>query len=394
MSDEQGQDPSKEDLMGEGLGEEHEFIAEKAKEVSAKLQAAKEQIGSVVWGQDDVIDMTITCMVAGGHLIQEGVPGLAKTRMVSAIAQVMGLTSKRIQFTPDLLPSDILGSEVLKTNEDGSKEFEFIEGPVFTQFLMADEINRAGPKTQSALLEAMQEKKVTVNGQTRLLQRPYTVMATQNPLEQEGTYPLPEAQLDRFLMKLDVDYPDRDADMKIMMATTGTSASIRDLFDLSAAGEDLTVAKDKDEVLDVEAALDTNDLVIYQKMAQRLLIPEKVAEAIIEIVHRARPEDEAAPQIVKDNVMQGPGPRAMQAFARAARARALMRGDIAATIDDVKALVKPILTHRVVLSHLASGNDVDFDKVAEALTAGIGLEEPQAEAKGPRRFTGRWQQKP
>lgn len=364
-------DPSKEELMGEAFGDEADFILEKIKEVSAKLQNAKAEIGKVVWGQDDVIELTLTCMVAGGNLIQEGVPGLAKTRMVSTIAQVMGLESQRIQFTPDLMPADILGSEVLRENPDGSKEFEFIEGPVFTQFLMADEINRAGPRTQSALLEAMQERKVTVNGVQRTLKRPFTVMATQNPLEQEGTNYLPEAQQDRFMMKLLVDYPDRESDMDIMLKTTGTKDSIRDLFDRSANGEDLTIAPDKDDDLNLNAVLGENDLVIIQKMAQKLPLPEKVADAIIEIVHRARPDDPAAPQIVRDNVEQGPGPRAMQAFAKAARARALMRGDAAPNMDDVKALVEPILNHRVVLSTMAQADNVDFKKVANELTLGL-----------------------
>lgn len=366
-----GDEPSREELMGDALGEEADFIIEKVKEVSKKLRAAKEEIGNVVWGQDDVIELTLTCMVAGGNLIQEGVPGLAKTRMVSTIAQVMGLTSNRIQFTPDLMPSDILGSEVLREREDGRKEFEFIEGPVFTQFLMADEINRAGPKTQSALLEAMQEKKVTVNGKSRTLQRPFTVMATQNPLEQEGTYPLPEAQQDRFMMKLNVDYPDRDADKRIMLETTGTKESIRNLFERDASGDDLTVAPDKDEDLNLKSVLGQNDLVIFQKLAQRLPLRDSVVDAIIEIVHRARPDDPAAPDIVKEFVEQGPGPRAVQAFARAARARALMRGDVFATVEDVKALVEPILNHRVVLSNLAASEEVDFKKVAAQLTHGL-----------------------
>lgn len=346
--------------------EDAKFIQGKIEEESDKLKRAQEEIATEVWGQDEVIKNTLTCMVAGGHLLSVGAPGLAKTRLVSRVATVMGLDFNRVQFTPDLMPSDILGSEVLKNGE-----LEFHEGPVFTQFLMADEINRAGPRTQSALLEAMQERKVTIGGETRTLRRPFTVMATQNPLEQEGTYPLPEAQLDRFLMRLDVDYPAEDAERKVMIKTTGTSENIRDLYNQSANGIDFTQAVDKDDEIRVKQILEQNDLVIMQKLAASLPLSEEVVNATMKIVRNARPNAEGADDLIKEHVAWGPGPRAVQAFSSAAKARALMDGRMAPDVEDVLALVDSVLNHRMALSFAARAENIEFSHVKEKLILGL-----------------------
>jgi len=365
-------DPSKDTLMGQPLNaEEARFFAEKVEESSSLLRRAQSEIASEVWGQDKVIENTLICMVAGGHLLSVGAPGLAKTRLVSRVATVMGLDYKRVQFTPDLMPSDILGSEVLQEDADGKRSFHFNKGPIFTQFLMADEINRAGPRTQSALLEAMQEKKVTVAGQTYTLQRPFHVMATQNPLEQEGTYPLPEAQLDRFLMRLDVDYPDEAAEKRVMMETTGTTEDIRALYNRVAQGEDLTISVDKDDVTKVQAVLKLNDLILMQKLAKRMPLSEDVVNATMQIVRNARPSNEKAHKDIRENVSWGPGPRAVQAFALAAKSRALMDGRLAPNVEDVLALVDPILEHRMALSFSGRANGATFAEIKKKLTLGL-----------------------
>jgi MoxR-like ATPase len=365
-------DQEKKDLLGKPLDkEEQKFIAEKVEEVSEKLRRAQAEIASEVWGQDKVIRDTLAAMVADGSVLSVGVPGLAKTRLVSRIAKVMGLDSKRVQFTPDLMPSDILGSEVLEETPDGKRSFRLIKGPVFTQFLMADEINRAGPRTQSALLEAMQEKKVTIAGQTHTLQRPFFVMATQNPLEQEGTYPLPEAQLDRFLIRLDVDYPDAAAERRVMIETTGTNANIRELFERAAKGEDLTISVDKDSESKVKAVLEQNDLILMQKLAARLPLSNEVVDATLKIVREARPNGGEASQFVKDNVSWGPGPRAIQAFAKMAKARALMDGRLAPSVGDILEVVDPVLEHRMALKFGATAEGVTFKDVKKKLTLNL-----------------------
>lgn len=348
-----------------------EFIAEKVKECSEKLRRAQTEIATEVWGQDDVIELTLACMVAGGHLLSVGVPGLAKTRLVSRVATVMGLDHKRIQFTPDLMPSDIIGSEVLQEDENGRSVFRFDKGPIFTQFLMADEINRAGPRTQSALLEAMQEKKVTAAGHTYNLRQPFTVMATQNPLEQEGTYPLPEAQLDRFLMRLDVDYPDEDSEKRVMIETTGTSENIRELFERSARGEDLTAEPNKDDVPRVKAVLEQNDLILMQKLARKLELSDEVINTTARLVRNARPESDNAPDIVREYVDWGPGPRAVQAFAQVAKARALMEGRMGPNINDVFDVIKPVLEHRMALNYKTQKDNVSFSDIFDELKSTV-----------------------
>lgn len=347
--------------------EEISFLETQVPLMAEKLQRAKDQINGVFKGQEDVVDLTLTTMIADGNLLMIGVPGLGKTMFVNTIGKVMGLDSSRVQFTPDLLPSDITGSEILDEDEHGKKHFRFIKGPVFTQLLMADEINRAPAKTQSALLQAMQEKKVTVAGETHLLKKPFFVIATQNPIEQEGTYPLPEAQLDRFMTCVNVGYPDEAAERWLMTHTTGPkSKSLVDLFK-RAASEDLTIPTAKDGELKVEQVLDNNDLILMQEMAAHLPLSNDVKNAILTLVRQTRPEDPETPEEIKDMVEVGAGPRAIQAFARAVRARALMDGRTAPDVKDVLALAEPILGHRVIFKYEAQAHGNAFQKTMDSL---------------------------
>ena len=247
---------------------------EEIEAAGAKIAAAREAIGEVIYGQETVIDQTLVTVLAGGHALLVGVPGLAKTLLVHTMGKVLGLEDKRIQFTPDLMPADIVGSEVLEESESGHRSFRFIKGPVFCQLLMADEINRASPRTQSALLQAMQEKNVTVAGVRYELPTPFHVLATQNPLEQEGTYPLPEAQLDRFLMQIDVNYPDYEAERRMLLSTTG------------------------EKTVDVSQSMSVEDLMATQALVRRVPVGEKVVAAILELVRAARPEEGASEEVV------------------------------------------------------------------------------------------------
>ena len=256
----------------------------------------------------------------------------------------MGLSANRIQFTPDLMPADILGSEVLETGSDGSRSFRFIEGPVFCQLLMADEINRASPRTQSALLQAMQEKEVTVAGDHKPLPRPFHVLATQNPIEQEGTYPLPEAQLDRFLLKIDVEYPDRDTERGILIATTGT------------------------EEAQAHAVFSPERLIEAQNIVRQMPVGEKVVELILDLVRACRPSEAEAPEIVKKAVSWGPGPRAAQALMLTVRARALLDGRLAPSPEDVAAMARPVLSHRMALSFAARAEGAVLEQVIDEVT--------------------------
>ncbi len=275
-----------------------------ADELGARFVAAREAISNFVFGQKTVVDQVLITLLAGGNGLLIGVPGLAKTRLVDTLGTVLGLDTKRIQFTPDLMPGDIVGSEVLEETDDGRRTFRFIKGPVFCQLLMADEINRASPRTQSALLQAMQERYVTIAGQRYDLPRPFHVLATQNPLEQEGTYPLPEAQLDRFLLQVDVGYPDREAEQKMLMATT--------------VGDE----RPPQRIIDPET------LMRAQALVRRLPVGEKVVQAILGLVRSGRPDDSAS-ENVRNFVAWGPSPRASQAFMLAIRARALLEGRFA-----------------------------------------------------------------
>jgi len=304
----------------------------------------RQMIGKVIFGQAEVIDQTLVTILSGGHALLIGVPGLAKTKLVETLGTVLGLDDKRVQFTPDLMPADILGAEVLEEGEGGRRAFRFIKGPIFCQLLMADEINRASPRTQSALLQAMQEKHVSVAGQRYSVPAPFHVLATQNPLEQEGTYPLPEAQLDRFLLQIDVSYPDLDAERRMLLATTGV-------------GED-----------SVSRTFGAEELMAAQRLVRRLPVGEKAVEAILEIVRQGRPDTSTVDE-VKRHVAWGPGPRASQALMLAARARALLDGRLAPSIDDVVALAPPVLRHRMALNFAARADGVTLADVIGRLTA-------------------------
>lgn len=298
--------------------------------VIAALGDVKTEIGKAVFGQDHVVELVLSAVLAGGHALLVGAPGLAKTRLVDATAKSLGLDWGRVQFTPDLMPSDILGSEVLDESADGQRSFRFIKGPVFTSLLMADEINRASPRTQSALLQAMQEHHVTIAGVRHDLPAPFHVLATQNPVEQEGTYPLPEAQLDRFLLKIDVGYPDAETERRILIETT--------------SGADKTI----------NAALDPKRLMMIQQLVRDMPVPEKVVNSILELTRSARPEQSDDPRI-QNRVEWGPSPRAGQSLMLTTRARALLRGRFAPSIDDVEALAEPALAHRMSLNFDPTG---------------------------------------
>ncbi|MGD0141878.1 MAG: MoxR family ATPase [Rhizomicrobium sp.] len=313
-----------------------------AEAAAAAFAKVREAIGKVIFGQREVVDQALVTLLAGGHGLLIGVPGLAKTRLVETLGIILGLDWKRIQFTPDLMPADIIGSEVLEEAEGGRRSFRFLSGPVFTQLLMADEINRASPRTQSALLQAMQEKHVTVAAQRYDLPKPFHVLATQNPLEQEGTYPLPEAQLDRFLMQIDVGYPDLDAERKMIVATTfGEEAAPKPVFAPAA-------------------------LLEAQNIVRHLPVGEKVVEAILRLVRAARPDEGGAPDL-RGYISWGPGPRASQAFMLAVRAKALIEGRLAPSIDDVAALAQPVLRHRMALNFSARAEGATITDVIDRL---------------------------
>jgi MoxR-like ATPase len=298
-----------------------------AESTLARVAAARAAIGEIVFGQSHVVEQAFVTLLSGGHGLLVGVPGLAKTKLVETLATVLGLDGRRVQFTPDLMPADILGSEILDETEPGRRAFRFVRGPIFAQLLMADEINRASPRTQSALLQAMQERHVTIAGERYDLPAPFHVLATQNPLEQEGTYPLPEAQLDRFLMQIDVGYPDRAAERRILIETTGEREA------------------------QPRTMMSAQDLMDAQRLVRRLPVGDSVVEAILDLVRSARPE-ERDPDAVK-SVSWGPGPRAAQSLMLAARARALADGRLAPSKDDVAALAEPVLKHRMALNFAA-----------------------------------------
>src|SRR5256714_6215614 len=301
----------------EGLEKFEDMVVRAAETTAAHARAAKAAIGAVIFGQERVVDRALITILSGGHGLLVGVPGLAKTKLVETMGIALGLNARRIQFTPDLMPSDILGSEVLEETPGGKRNFRFLPGPIFAQLLMADEINRASPRTQSALLQAMQEHHVTVAGARYDLPHPFHVLATQNPLEQEGTYPLPEAQLDRFLMQVDVGYPDLEAEKRVLVATTGVQEE------------------------QAKEVLRAQDIMFYQKLVRAVPVGEKVLDAILALVRSARPEAGGAEDI-RAHVAWGPGPRASQAFSLAVRARALLEGRFAPSVDDVVALAQPI----------------------------------------------------
>jgi MoxR-like ATPase len=311
-------------------------------DVGARIVQVREAVGRIIFGQQEVVDETLITLLSGGHALLIGVPGLGKTRLVETLAAVLGMDDKRVQFTPDLMPADILGSEVLDESDSGRRSFRFIPGPVFCQLLMADEINRASPRTQSALLQAMQERTVSVAGQRHPLPAPFHVLATQNPLEQEGTYPLPEAQLDRFLMQVDVDYPEEEAERHMLLATTG--------------GEEEGPRR----------VMTAEDLQAAQRLVRRLPVGESVVETILSLVRNGRPGSTSLEDVRRD-VAWGPGPRASQALMLAVRARALLGGRLAPSVDDVIALAPPVLRHRMALNFAARADGVTIAHVIERL---------------------------
>jgi MoxR-like ATPase len=331
---------------GEGLETLEDMIVRSAEATAAHARAARSAIGAVIFGQDPVIEQALITILCGGHALLVGLPGLAKTKLVDTLGTVLGLDAKRIQFTPDLMPSDILGAEVLEETPGGKRNFRFVPGPVFAQLLMADEINRASPRTQSALLQAMQEQHVTVTGTRHDLPKPFHVLATQNPLEQEGTYPLPEAQLDRFLMQIDVGYPDRDAERKILFETTGA-----------------------DEAR-AKPAMTVDELLAAQRLVRRLPVGETVVEAILALVRSARPGPEGGE--AARLIAWGPSPRASQALMLAVRARALLDGRLSPSVDDVIALSEPVLKHRMALTFTARAEGESVEGVIARLKARIG----------------------
>jgi len=331
---------------GDGVEKLEDMIVRSAEATAAHVTAAKSAIGTVIFGQESVVERTLITVLCGGHGMLVGVPGLAKTKLVETLGVVLGLDTRRIQFTPDLMPSDILGSEVLEEGAGGKRNFRFIPGPIFGQLLMADEINRASPRTQSALLQAMQEQHVTVAGTRHDVPKPFHVLATQNPIEQEGTYPLPEAQLDRFLMQIDVDYPDRDTERRIVFETTGV------------------------EEAKAKPAMTSEELIAAQRLVRRLPVGESVVDAILRLVRSARPGPDAGD--IGKLIAWGPSPRASQALMLVARARALLDGRLAPSIDDVITMAEPVLKHRMALTFAARADGETIGGVVGKLTSRIG----------------------
>ena len=323
-----------------------EDATKQAERALEKVAAARAAVGQVIFGQKQVVEETLVTLLAGGHGLLVGVPGLAKTKLVETLGTVLGLDARRVQFTPDLMPADILGSEIMEEAADGRRAFRFVRGPIFAQLLMADEINRASPRTQSALLQSMQEYHVTVAGERHDLPRPFHVLATQNPLEQEGTYPLPEAQLDRFLMQIDVLYPDRAAERRILLETTSGDQA------------------------QAKAAMSAEDLVAIQQLVRRLPVGERIVESILDVVRMARPGEGDA-EITK-HVVWGPGPRAAQALMLASRARALLDGRLSPSLDDVAALALPVLKHRMALTFAARAEGETIAGLVTRLVARLG----------------------
>jgi MoxR-like ATPase len=320
-----------------------EHLLTEIEHLGVTLARVREVIGRVIFGQTDVIDQSLITLLAGGHGLLVGVPGLAKTRLVETLGLVLGLEEARVQFTPDLMPADILGSEVLEEDDAGKRSFRFIQGPVFCQLLMADEINRASPRTQSALLQAMQERRVSIGGKYLPLPAPFHVLATQNPLEQEGTYPLPEAQLDRFLLQIDVAYPDLDAERRMLAATTGAV---------------------EDKAMTVMTAV---ELQAAQRLVRRIPVGESVVEAILTLVRSGRPHESTIAEVQR-HVAWGPGPRASQALMLAVRARALLDGRLSPSVDDVVALAHPVLRHRMALTFAARAEGISIESLIDRLS--------------------------
>jgi MoxR-like ATPase len=304
-----------------------------------KFRQLKAEVNKVIIGQEAVVDDVLISIFSRGHCLLVGVPGLAKTLLVNTVSQALGLTFNRIQFTPDLMPSDIIGSEIL----DEDRKFKFIQGPLFANIILADEINRTPPKTQSALLEAMQERAVTAAGHTWRLPDPFFVLATQNPIEQEGTYPLPEAQLDRFMFNIWVDYPTYEEELAVVKATTG---------DLKPT---------------VSPVLSAEEIAFYQGLVRRIPVPDNVVEYAVKLVARTRPGQPGTPAMVNDHISWGAGPRASQYLVIGAKCHALVRGRFSPDIEDVHAVAAPILRHRLVRNYKAEAEGMTVDKIVQAI---------------------------
>jgi MoxR-like ATPase len=322
-------------------------LAGEMEQIHKRLEQVRRNIGQVIFGQEQTVEQSLISILAGGHVLLIGVPGLAKTKLVDCLGRVLGLDTRRVQCTPDLMPADIIGSEVLEEGDSGRRSFRFIPGPVFCQLLMADEINRASPRTQSALLQAMQEHRVSVAGQTHALPQPFHVLATQNPLEQEGTYPLPEAQLDRFLLQIDVDYPALAAERQMLIVTTGSADQ------------------------EPQAVMNGDELQKAQRIVRRIPVGDKVLDAILKMVRAGRSGEGELTDVTK-HLAWGPGPRAGQALMLATRARALLQGRLSPSIDDVVALAHPVLRHRIALTYSARAEGVTLAAVIDKLVALLG----------------------
>ena len=321
-------------------------IVAEIEQIGDSLRQARDAVRHVIIGVDRAVEETMITLLAGGHVLLIGVPGLGKTKLVETLGVVFGLQERRIQCTPDLMPADILGSEVLEESETGHRSFRFVQGPVFCQLLMADEINRASPRTQSALLQAMQENRVSVAGHYHALPQPFHVLATQNPLEQEGTYPLPEAQLDRFFMQVDVGYPDHDAERQVLINTTGA------------------------EQPHPEPVMSAEALIAAQQLVRHVPVSESVVDAILRLVRAGRPESSPFEDI-RRHVSWGPGPRASQALMLGVRARAVMDNRLAPSVEDVLALAHPILRHRMALNFSARAEGISLENLIDRLCDGL-----------------------
>ena len=316
-----------------------------------------EELSKVIVGQQDVIEQVLVAMLARGHALLEGVPGLAKTLLISSLADAMHMSFKRIQFTPDLMPSDITGTEVIQEDRTtGSREFRFIEGPIFTNVLLADEINRTPPKTQAALLEAMQEKMVSAGGDDYELDLPFFVLATQNPLEQEGTYPLPEAQLDRFMFKIHVEYPTEAEEIEIMRQVTGTSKP------------------------DLKAVLSKEDILALQDLVLRVPVADHIYSYTAKLARATRPNEAEAPEFIKEWVSFGTGPRACLNLILAGKARAILKGRFNVAIEDIQELALPVMRHRMGLNFAAQSEGKSTDDVIRQLLDHIPSDEKLYEA--------------
>jgi MoxR-like ATPase len=328
------------------------------KDAAALLVAAYQKIaaemGKFIVGQHDVIEQLVVAVLAGGHCLLEGVPGLAKTAMIRTLSRTMDLSFRRIQFTPDLMPADITGTDIIQEDPTtGHRRFVFQKGPIFAQMILADEINRTPPKTQAALLEAMQEHSVTVGGHTLRLEEPFFVLATQNPIEQEGTYPLPEAQRDRFLFLVKVDYPDREQERQIVARTTGTFSA------------------------DIQPVIHGEQIVALQKVVRKVPVPDHVMDFVLDLVRHTRPGNPDAPAFIKDLIDWGAGPRACQNLVLAGKVRAVLRGRFHVTIDDVEALAPPVLRHRIVPTFNAEAEGIKIDEIIARIVKAV----PRTEAR-------------